>query len=134
MLRNYFFPLVAYVLLFYLLSSDNIIVNALYAFFLIVGFVTNRLFNRTKYLAAFSLLADTLEISYYNVFLQKEVQQIEVSSISGVEITKANPIGPFPGSLNLRVGDDWFDYAIISKPLKKDIEQFITATNIDFSE
>ena len=129
-LLNFVVPLVVYIVFFFVFSFDSLLANAIFVILLLVGFVINLSINRKKYLYAFSLLTDTLEVSYYNVFLQTKVVQIPLVQLTAIETTRANPIAQYPCTLNLKIVDKWEEYPIISKELNNEVKQFFASANI----
>lgn len=129
-LLNYVVPFSAYIVFFVVFSFDSFLTNAIYILLLAIGFVITLSINKRKYLYAFSVLGNAIEINYYNVFLKSKVVHIPLVQLTAIETTKANPIAQYPCALNLKTGDKWEEYPIVSKELKNEVKRFLASADI----
>ena len=129
LLVHYIFPVVLYTLVMVFVSFDDALSNVIFGSLLVVAFALSLALSRRKYLYSFDPLNDGLEVSYYNVFLQRRVVQVPASELAGIGWLQVDPITQCP-TLKVRVGNKWQGFSILSKGLRDATRLFFHAANV----
>jgi hypothetical protein len=69
-----------------------------------------------------------LEISYFNVFLQRKTVQVPASELAGIGRLQVDPITQCP-TLKVKVDNKWQGFSILSKGLRDAARLFFHAAN-----
>lgn len=128
LLVHYIFPVVLYTMVMLFFSFEDTLSNVIFGSLLVLAFVLNLVLTRRKYLYSFDLINDGLEISYFNVFLQRRVVQVPAGQLAGIGWLQVDPITQCP-TLKVRVSNKWQGFSILSKGLRNAARLFFSAAN-----
>jgi hypothetical protein len=128
LLVHYILPLVMFTIAVTCFSFEDTLTNVVFGSLVALAFVLNLSLSRRRYLYSFDPLSGGLEISYFNVFLQRKTVQVPASELAGIGRLQVDPITQCP-TLKVKVDNKWQGFSILSKGLRDAARLFFHAAN-----
>jgi hypothetical protein len=111
---------------------DNTFANLFYGLVIFLGWFLRLFFYERKYLTAVYVTNDTLTIHYLTLLLKAQSKQFYLAQVSHMDVTEANWLIAYPAAINIVYNKELFEFQILGKALKAQLQTDIQAANLGF--